>query len=378
MRLPSGERYWTVLGTGLRPVVEADEFLRHVRFARDGAENTTHTYAGALVLFWRWCEVTGRPWTLAAGHLGMFILWLRHAGPADDVAHCTPGAEPVRGPRRINTVLAAVREFLKHQVTAGRLSPAALAQLYEICDGRELSIEARGEVTPRYYAKARHRVPETTRPVDRASDQEVLALLRACRSARDRFIVLLLARGGLRRSEAAGLRRQDLHLLPESTGLGCPVRGPHLHVIRRVNANGAWAKSKKAGVVPVDFLLVQAHDAYVLERDDVAAARGSDFVLVNLFKDPLGRPMRPGALNELLERLSVRAGLDRVVHPHLLRHAFGGSVMEAGATLDETQALLRHAAVSSTQVYLHPSPDRLRAAVERVAVGRDLDAGADR
>lgn len=91
MRLPSGERYWTVLGTGLRPVVEADEFLRHVRFARDGAENTTHTYAGALVLFWRWCEVTGRPWTLAAGHLGMFIAVWRETGlgaPADlDTLH---------------------------------------------------------------------------------------------------------------------------------------------------------------------------------------------------------------------------------------------------------------------------------------------------
>ncbi|MGW3659402.1 hypothetical protein ACWD6R_28735 [Streptomyces sp. NPDC005151] len=55
VRLPSGERYWTVLGQDLRPIAEADEFLRYVRFARDGAENTTYTYAGALVLFWRWC-----------------------------------------------------------------------------------------------------------------------------------------------------------------------------------------------------------------------------------------------------------------------------------------------------------------------------------
>jgi integrase/recombinase XerD len=39
----------------------------------------------------------------------------------------------------------------------------------------------------------------------RAADDEVLALLRACRSARDRFIVIAMARAGLRRGELAGL-----------------------------------------------------------------------------------------------------------------------------------------------------------------------------
>ena len=49
--------------------------------------------------------------------------------------------------------------------------------------------------------------------------------------------------------------------------------------------------------------------------------------------------------------------------------------MEAGATLDEAQRLLGHASISSTQVYLHPSEERLRAAVERVSIGRP---GVDR
>lgn len=41
VRLPSGVRYWTVLDEDLAVVDEADAFLRHVRFGRDGSELTT-------------------------------------------------------------------------------------------------------------------------------------------------------------------------------------------------------------------------------------------------------------------------------------------------------------------------------------------------
>jgi len=96
-------------------------------------------------------------------------------------------------------------------------------------------------------------------------------------------------------------------------------------------------------------------------------------VLVNLFREPVGAPMRPGAVNELLAALSRRAGLGREIHPHMLRHCLGSNVLEAGGALDEAQALLGHATPASTQVYLHPSQDRLRQAVERVAARMPLE-----
>ena len=73
-------------------------------------------------------------------------------------------------------------------------------------------------------------------------------------SARDRLIVLLLARAGLRRGEAAGLRRSDVHLLADSRLLGCEVPRAHLHVVRREdNPNGAWAKSRPAACGAAGF-----------------------------------------------------------------------------------------------------------------------------
>ncbi|WP_330334827.1 tyrosine-type recombinase/integrase [Streptomyces sp. NBC_00536] len=213
-------------------------------------------------------------------------------------------------------MLAGVREFLAHGTTLGTVPMFALSQLYEIADDRDLPPEARSEGSGlRYFAKARHRAAEPNEPVGRATDEEALALLRACRSARDRFIVLLLARAGLRRSEAVGLRREDIHFVLDASGLGCRIPGSHLHVVRRNNDNGAWAKSRRSSTVPVDFLLVQAYDQYAVERDTCREARDSDFVMVNLFRQPLGAPIPPAALNDLFGRLSRRAGLPKGVHP---------------------------------------------------------------
>jgi site-specific recombinase XerD len=375
VRLPSSVRYWTVVDDGYRVVGVVDEYLQHLRLGRDAAESTTKSYAEALALYLRWCEQASRDWRTAAERLGGFITWLRHTPGDPDAPLAGPGIRDVRGAGRINRILSVVRGFIRHAVVTGEAPATVLAVLYDITDDRHLPAEVRGEAPGlRYAARPRHRLSETETAVDRASDAEVLGLLRACRSARDRFIVMAMARAGLRRGEVTGLRREDMHLVPDATALGCLVPGAHLHVRRRDNPNGAWAKSRRARPVPVDELLVQAHDAYWFERDECGPARGCDFVLVNLFREPAGAPMRPAALNELLAALSRRAGLARAVHPHMLRHCFGSNVMDAGGALDEAQALLGHASPASTQVYLHPAHDRLRLAVDRVAA-RSLPGG---
>ena len=381
VRMPSGVWYWTLVDDELRPVSTADAYLRHVRFGRDGAESTTKSYATSVMLYLTWSRLTGLDWRTASDRLGSFILWLRHSPSLRDdqsgaVVLAGPGAAEVRGARRINAVLAAVRGFLAFAVDQGEAPARVLQQLYELADSRSLPAEARGEDGAwRLRMRARHRVRVPSARVERASDADAVAVLRACRSARDRLLVLLLCRVGLRRSEAVGLRREDIHFMPDSTGLGCDFPGSHLHVIRRDNVNGAWAKSRHARMVPVDRLLVAAHDQYVVERMGVPAAAASDFVFVNLFRPPFGAPMKPDAVNDLFVALSRRAGLAAGLRPHAMRHAFASNVLDAGGSLDEVQQLLGHVSASSTQVYVHPDLDRLRRAVDRVASPRDLMTG---
>jgi integrase/recombinase XerD len=375
--LPSGQRYWTVLDEDLQVVGIADGYLRHQRFGRDAAESTTKAYAHSIALFLRWCARSGRSWPAGVEQFALFMTWLARARPpAGDAAGAViagPGAAAVRCPSRINGVLTAVRGMVVHAVATGNGPAGLVSMLYEVADDRDLPAEARGEDgRMAWRMRARHRLPEPETAVDRATDEQIVALLRACRSARDKLIVLLMARGGLRRGEVCGLRRSDVHLLVDSRRLGCDVARAHLHVVRRDdNPNQAWAKSRRQRVVPLDFLAVQAFDVYEFERMRVAGAADSDFVFVNLFRGKLGAPMRPDAIGELMAAASRRAGLDVAVRPHQLRHAFGSNVVDAGAGIDVVADLLGHAAVSSSQIYLHPDTSRLRAAVDAVPSPRE-------
>ena len=376
VRLPSGVRYWTVLDEDLRVVPVAEGFLRQVRFGRDGAESTTRSYACSIALFLRWCARTGRSWQAGVEQLGLFMTWLAHAGPQASGAGAGsgglvlsgPGGTPARGARRINVVLAAVRGMVVHAVAAGEAAGHLVPVLYEIADDRDLPGAARGEDgRMSWRMRARHRVREVEKPVERAADADIAAVVTACRSARDRLIVLLMARAGLRRGEVAGLRRSDVHLRGDSGPLGCDTPRAHVHVMRRGdNPNGAWAKSRRQRVAPLDFLTVQAFDTYQFERMSVPGASGSDLVFVNLFRAPVGAPMRLDAVNDLVAAASRRAGIDPVLRPHQLRHAFGSNVADAGGGIDVIASLLGHASVSSSQVYVHPDPARLREAVQRV------------
>lgn len=363
VRLPSGLRYWTVLDNQLCPHPEADAFLQYVRMGRDGAESTTQAYATSIALFLSWCAETGVDWRDSGPRLSWFMTWLAVVPAA------RPGGKArSRGARRINAILAAVREFAKHAVAIGAAPGSMLTALYQQDDDRWLPTELRRESGARVLRpRPRHRLEAPVTEAIPATDQDLVAVLRVCGSARDRFIVLALSRLGLRRGELAGLHREDVHAMPDSSFLRCRVQREHLHVRRRDdNQNQAWAKSRRDRAVPMDRVVVQAHDQYLLERNLCPAAADNDFLLINLFRPPVGAPLRVGAVNELLTALSQRAGLKNPIHPHMLRHQFATNLASAGAALDETQDLLGHANPASTQVYFHPSADRLRDAVDRV------------
>jgi site-specific recombinase XerD len=367
--MPSGIRYWTVVDDEWVVVREADRFLRELRLAQGRAELTTKAYAEGLALYLRWCRGTGRDWRTASRDLGLFMVWLRwtpgNGGHA--VVVPGPGSKPVREDSRINKILTALRMFLVHAVAESAAPGWVVEALYEVGDDRDLPLAAKGESgRMRYRLRARHRLQEPQTDIDRASDEEVVAMFLACRSARDRLALLLLSRVGLRPGQAAGLRRTDPHLMMDSRSLGCDVEGAHVHVVRRQNENNAWSKSRKSWVMPVDFLVVQAFDQYALERHELQEAAGSDFLLVNLFRPPYGAPLGTGALGEMCQALSRRAGLGRMITPRMCRHAMASNVADAGGKLDEVQALLGQKHPESARPYLHPDRSRLRDAVERV------------
>ena len=354
--------YWTVVDDNWVPVALADAYLRHLRLGADRAEGTTRTYAGDLACYLGWCEASGRDLLSGASALGMFVVMLR----TTPVARAGSGQGQVRSPGRINHILAAVREFYKHAVADRALNASVLALLFEAGDDRYMPADLRPEGSGlRYLARPRHvQRSRRARPVP-VRREEAEALVRAARSWRDRFLLVLLWFCGVRVGEALGLRRSDLHLVPAAAALGCAVPGPHVHVVGRDNPNRARAKSG-GRAVPVRAEVLSCYDRYLAERDACPAAEGCDFVLVTLRHQPAGQAMSTNTVRKWLAALSARAGLDRVITPHMFRHATATELLARGASIDVVKELLGHASIRSTEVYLHPDADAQRAAVDRL------------
>jgi integrase/recombinase XerD len=95
VQMPSGMRYWTVIGEDLLVMSVADAYLRYLRFGRDAAESTTKTYAGAVTLYLSRRAATGQDWQAAAGKMPAFVLWLRHSpSQPGTTTGCTSPREP--------------------------------------------------------------------------------------------------------------------------------------------------------------------------------------------------------------------------------------------------------------------------------------------
>ncbi len=84
-----------------------------------------------------------------------------------------------------------------------------------------------------------------------------------------------------------------------------------------------------------------------------------------LFINSLGRRMSADSLRRRFDKLSAAVGLDALASPHTMRHTFATELLDGGADLRSVQEMLGHASLSTTQIYTHLSPERLREVSER-------------
>ncbi len=356
-----GGVWWVVLDAGLVVHREASAFLACLQGA-DRSPHTIRAYAGRAALFLGWCAAAGVDWRrVELAQLARFKRWLEVTAGRTGRA---------RSGSTVNAILTAVCELLRFCARTGLIETAVAERLSE---PRWLRFTppgfGAGESGQFRAVRARSLRARAETPFPEAlTVEQVNVVLGCCRRPREHFMVILLLDTGLRIGEALGLRRLDMHLLPDSRALGCMVVGAHLHVRHRANPNGALAKSRFPRTVPASDAVLARYADYQHERDGLVGEQDSEMVLVNLYRAPLGAAMSYRTAKGFFDRLAGGCGFP--VRPHMFRHSAATNWVRAGTDLDVVQALLGHASLASTSVYLHAHDEDKRRAVEAVAAGR--------
>jgi integrase/recombinase XerD len=156
---------------------------------------------------------------------------------------------------------------------------------------------------------------------------------------RDHAMLELLYAGGVRVSEVADARLEDLKL-----DMGyILVRG----------------KGDKERMVPLGVPAQQALQRYLKSGREAIAKKGSSPLL---FLGTGGRRLTRQRVWQLVGKAGPASGLSsgRHVSPHMLRHSCATHMVENGADLRTVQTILGHADISTTQIYTHVALDRLK------------------
>lgn len=138
----------------------------------------------------------------------------------------------------------------------------------------------------------------------------------------------------------AGLRLQEtLDLMPRDIDLdGCQVR------VR----DGKGGKARVSGLLHGTCADLQL---WMEERERLGMTR-QDPVFAAYSVGKVGKPLDPREVRKMLSRAGTRAGIDKRVHPHGLRHSHAVRMQELGLPLTTIQAQLGHASLDSTATYL--------------------------
>ena len=333
-----------------------EDFLQYLRHERGQSDNTAKTYAALLGRFVAWAETQNlTDWQdVELKHLMSFLQHerMRNLLPVGRVSSRLCGDEAARAAqaRAASTEdhdndgsrgLGRRSPSSFHQSSPRRLSSesvyleiAALRAFYRFAENEKIlpTNVAENLSLPRRWK----RLPKAL------SNGEIEKLLKSEELATpdslcDQAVLELAYASGLRLSELRNLRLEQLHL---DAGF--------------INVVG---KGNKERVVPVGKKAVDALNRFIeAGRPKLVTPKSP----ANVFLTKRGTPFASVTLWLRIKNRVRRAGVERNITPHMLRHSFATHLLEHGADLRVIQELLGHANIGTTEIYTHVAGNRLR------------------
>jgi integrase len=200
-----------------------------------------------------------------------------------------------------------------------------------------------GDRGDREYGICRREEAEAAAPEDDQRDEAARCspprTLRAPTGLRNRCILELMYRAGLRVGEVLALEPRDVDLSPgpsaSSTARAATAPATSTTPCRPGSSSGSASA---------------AH----------YARKGSP-----LFCTLKGGPVSVRYVEAMVKRMAKRAGVTSTVTPHVLRHTFATELLDEGANIRQVQEALRHADVSTTMIYTHVLDTQLRSIIRK-------------
>ena len=162
--------------------------------------------------------------------------------------------------------------------------------------------------------------------------------------SRNLAIFEMLYACGLRVSEILQLRLSDLFL---SEGF-----------IR------VMGKGQKTRLVPIGTYSIKRLEGYLENRV-------SEYQPQHLYEDVLflnrrGKSLTRAMIFTLTKQIVEKTRIKKEISPHTFRHCFAAHLLENGADLRAIQLMLGHESITTTEIYLHSSVEKLRDTIEKL------------
>lgn len=279
---------------------EIERFENHLRMVKHSSDNTIAAYIRDLVKLEKFLKEQGKDSIdeITATNLTTYVLYLERQGLSSAT---------------ISRSTASIRAFFMYLLRQGRIAQDPSEQLKP--------------------PKVEKRVPETL------TVEEVNLLLEqpsgdSPKELRDKAMLELLYATGIRVSELITLKVRDINL--RMSYICCHDDG-------------------KERVIPFESV---AKDALIVYMDKARDSMCGDTEY--LFSNCQGSAMTRQGFWKIIKHYAAKAGIDKDITPHMIRHSFATHLVNNGADLKAVQEMLGHSDISTTQIYMKKNPTRLK------------------